>query len=312
VRRSWIFTVVVSFVVAAGAAVLGHDRKPPRTPFQPGISFHMTNTSAVGTVDRTLRILETLAAAPEGLALAALADELALPRSACHRLLAELVRCGYVRQLREHGDYALTTKLPALGLSFLGGAGIVDIAQPIIDRLADTSGELVRLALVDGERLTFVAKAQGARSGLRYDPDMGIDVRLSCSAGGHAWLMTLSEERATELVAHQGFGSPKDFGPKAPTSFRALMKLLEDDRQRGYSTIVEMYAPGMTAMAAPVLRRGQEAIGVITIAGPLLRLTPQRMRELGRPLLDAAAELALASTTSPLFRRPGRMAGRAA
>jgi IclR family acetate operon transcriptional repressor len=99
---------------------------------------------------------------------------------------------------------------------------------------------------------------------------MGIDVRLSCSAGGHAWPMTLSEERAAELVSLQGFGSPKEFGPKAPTTFKALRKLLDDDRRRGFSTIVEMYAPGMTAMAAPVRRRGQEAIGVITIAGPLV------------------------------------------
>ncbi len=264
--------------------------------------------SATGTVDRTLRILETLALAPEGVGLSGLADELALPRSACHRLLAELVRCGYVRQLRAHGDYALTTKLPALGLSFLGGAGIVDIAQPIIDRLADTCGELVRLALVDGDRLTFVAKAQGARAGLRYDPDMGIDVRLSCSAGGHAWLMTLSEERATELVAKQGFGSPKEYGPKAPTTFKALAKLLEEDRRRGFSMMAEMYAPGMSAMAAPVLRRGQDAVGVITIAGPLLRLTPARMQELGEPLVDAARQLAMASATSPLFAKPGRMA----
>ena len=259
--------------------------------------------SATGTVDRNLRILETLALAPEGVGLSGLADELALPRSACHRLLAELVRCGYVRQLRAHGDYALTTKLPALGLSFLGGAGIVDIAQPIIDRLADTCGELVRLALVDGDRLTFVAKAQGARAGLRYDPDMGIDVRLSCSAGGHAWLMTLTEERATELVAKQGFGSPKEYGPKAPTTFKALAKILEENRRQGFCMMAEMYAPGMSAMAAPVLKRRGEPVGVITIAGPLQRLTAARMLELGRPLGQAAGELANAATSSPLLRR---------
>jgi DNA-binding IclR family transcriptional regulator len=252
-----------------------------------------------------MRILELLASQPEGAALVAMADELQLPRSACHRLLADLTRCGYVRQLRELGDYALTTKLPALGLGFLSAAGIVDVAQPIIDRLADASGELVRLALVDGDRLTFVAKAQGARSGLRYDPDMGIDVRLSCSAGGHAWLMTLSEERATELVAKQGFGAPRDFGPKAPTTFKALMKVLDEDRKRGFSMIVEMYAPGMTAMAAPVLRKGRGAVAVITIAGPLQRLTAQRMSELGPALLSAASELAMSSATSPLFKRPG-------
>ena len=219
-----------------------------------------------------------------------------------------MVRCGYVRQVDSRGDYALTTKLPAMGLSFLGGSGVVDIAQPIIDRLAELSGELVRLALVDGDRLTFVAKAQGARTGLRYDPDMGIDVRLSCSAGGHAWLMTLSEERAAALVSVQGFGSPKEYGPKAPTTFKTLWKVLDEDRKRGFSTIVEMYAPGMSAMAAPVLRRGQAAIGVITIAGPLLRLTPERMNQLGRALVDAAGDLAMASASSPLFSQKGRMA----
>jgi len=271
----------------------------------------MTNSPAgpTGTVDRALRILETLAAQPEGMPLAAVADELNVPRSACHRLLADLVRCGYVRQLREMGDYTLTTRLPALGLSFLGTAGIVDIAQPIIDRLAEVSGELVRLALVDGDRLTFVAKAQGARTGLRYDPDMGIDVRLSCSAGGHAWLMTLSEERATELVARQGFGAPRDYGPNAPTTFKALTQKLEADRKRGFSMILEMYAPGMSAMAAPVLRRGGDAVGVITIAGPLQRLTSARMQELGKPLVQAAGELATAAASSPLLRRGATRAG---
>jgi IclR family acetate operon transcriptional repressor len=256
-----------------------------------------------GTVERSLALLEALAREPQGIALAELAAELAVPKSACHRLLAELARNGYVRQLRPQGEYVLTIKLPALGLAFLGGAGIVDIAQPIIDRLARSSGELVRLALAEGDRLTFVAKAQGARSGLRYDPDMGIDVRLSCSAGGHAWLMTLSEERATELVAGQGFGSPKEFGPKAPVTFKALMKILEEDRRRGFSMIVEQYAPGMSAMAAPVMRRGADAMGVITIAGPLLRLTEKRMHELGNALLAAASELG----TSGVALRPARV-----
>jgi IclR family transcriptional regulator, acetate operon repressor len=255
-----------------------------------------------GTVERVIRILEILAREPQGIPLADLAAEAVLPKSACHRLLAELSRGGYVRQTREHGDYALTTRLPALGLSFLGGAGIVDIAQPIINRLADASQELVRLAIIDGDRLTFVAKAQGARTGLRYDPDMGIDVQLSCSAAGHAWLMTLGEERATELVARQGFGKPKEFGPKAPTTFKALMSIVGEDRKRGFSVILEQYAPGMSSMAAPVFGRStREAIGVITIAGPLLRLTAERMHKLGPAVLEAARELGTLGATSPLF-----------
>jgi DNA-binding IclR family transcriptional regulator len=254
-------------------------------------------------LERSLNILEFLAGHPEGLALADIAEYLAMPRSACHRLLTELVRCRYVRQVREHGDYALTTKLAALGLSFLSSSGIVDIAQPLIDRLATVSGELVRLAVVDGDRLTFVAKAQGARSGLRYDPDMGIDVKLSCSAAGHAWLMTLSDEKAIEIVSKQGFGDPKQFGPNAPTTIKALTRILQDDRKRGFSMINEMYSPGMSAMAAPVRRKGSPVIGVITIAGPAVRLTERRMLELGPELMATATELAIASTASPLFNQ---------
>lgn len=256
-------------------------------------------------LERSLKILELLAGYPEGMALVGIADELDLPRSAAHRLLTELTRCGYVRQTRDHGDYALTTKLAALGLHFLGSSRIVDIAQPLIDRVGATSGELARLAVVDGEHLTFVAKAQGARSGLRYDPDMGIDVRLSCSAAGHAWLMTLSEEKAIEIVSRQGFGQPRDYGPNAPTTIKALTRILQEDRKRGFSMIKEMYAPGMSAMAAPVQRRGAPAIGVITIAGPIVRLTEQRMLELGPELISAANELVLASSGSPLFNRHG-------
>jgi DNA-binding IclR family transcriptional regulator len=87
------------------------------------------------------------------------------------------------------------------------------------------------------------------------------------------------------------------------------MKVLDDDRKRGFSTISEMYAPGMSAMAAPVLRKGQEAVAVITIAGPIQRLTSARMLALGPALKSAAAELAMASIASPLFAQRGRASG---
>jgi len=254
-------------------------------------------------LDRGLAILERLAGQPEGVPLAVLADELDIPRSACHRLLAELQRRGYVRQARAQGDYLMTTKVVSLGLSYLSGSGIVDLAQPLLDRLAEHTGELVRLAIVDGDRLTWIAKAQGVRKGLRYDPDMGMDARLSCTASGHAWLLTLSDERALELVSAQGFGAPKDYGPKAPTTVKALLGFLHAARTRGFAMIDEVFAPGMSALAAPVLRRSGEAIGVISVAGPRMRLTMEHMKGLAPELLATAAELGATSGASRLFGR---------
>ncbi|HEX5737875.1 MAG TPA: IclR family transcriptional regulator [Hydrogenophaga sp.] len=254
-------------------------------------------------LDRGLSLLEHMAGHPGGLPLAQMAAELDIPLSACHRLLDDLQRRGYVRQLREQGDYLLTTKLASLGLGYLSTAGIVDIAEPLLERLAHSSGELVRLSIVDDDRLTWIAKAQGMRQGLRYDPDMGMDARLSCTASGHAWLLTLSDERALDLVTRQGFGTPADYGPKAPTTVKALLGYLHAARVRGYAMIDEVFAPGMSAMAAPVMRRG-EAIGVLSIAGPRIRLTSERMHALAPSLLAAAAELGPISNGSSLFGRP--------
>ncbi len=254
-------------------------------------------------LDRCFTVLEYLAEYPEGRAMSTIAAELEIPLSATHRLLADLVERGLVRQDPGDRHYVLTMKLVSLGLSYLSKAGVVDVAQPLLDQLAATAGELVRLAVVDGDELTFVAKAQGARSGLVYDPDSGLSVRLSCSAAGHAWLSTLSDDDAIALVTRQGLGSPKAFGPKAPPTIKAVMTYVRAARRRGFSMINEVFAPGMTAMAAPVIGARGAAIGVVTIAGPLLRLTPQRMESLGDALMETADAIARASGASALFRK---------
>jgi IclR family acetate operon transcriptional repressor len=256
-----------------------------------------------GQLDRGFKLLEYLSTHTEGSALSRLSSELDMPLSATHRLLTELIRLGYVRQDQSHGDYTLSIKLVAMGLSFLSASGITDVAQPLLDRLAADAGELVRLAVVDGESLTFVAKAQGATRGLRYDPDMGLSVMLSCSAAGHAWLSTMSDEDALQLVARQGFGEPAKFGPKAPTTVKALLACLKLARARGFAVINEVFAPAMSAMSAPVRGAGGLVIGVVTIAGPVIRLTDERMLALGPTLVQAADGIGQASGGSALFKK---------
>lgn len=252
-------------------------------------------------IERGLAVLEHLAGRPEGAPLSDIATALAVPLSAAHRLLSELVRSGYVRQLRGQGDYGLTLKLAALGLGYLGNSGVVDVAQPALDRLAQESAELVRLAIVDGDELVFVAKAQGATRGLRYDPDMGLSVRLSCSAAGHAWLSTLSDDAALALVAKQGLGDPADHGPRAPTTISAVLSCVRATRKRGYAMISDMFAPAMASLAAPVVHRGT-TLGVVTIAGPMVRMTEERMVALSDALRHTAEEVAALSLSSTLFR----------
>lgn len=265
-----------------------------------------------GVLERTLAILELLARHSEGLELATIADRLDIPRSAAHRLLGDLMRCDYVRQTRDKGEYLLTTKLVSMGLTYLSKTGIIDIAQPLLDRLAEISGELVRLSVIDGNRLTWVARAQGARQGLRYDPDMGEDARLSCSASGLAWLSTMSDDAALALVAQQGLGMPKDYGPAAPASMRAMLEAVHAARERGFSLTQETFTAGLNAMAAPVQLADQPPLGIISVAGPTVRFTEARMLSLGPDLVSVAAQLAAASGASAFFNKRSPQLGRGA
>ncbi|MFJ2982522.1 MULTISPECIES: IclR family transcriptional regulator [unclassified Pseudomonas] len=252
-------------------------------------------------IERAFSLVESLAAEPQGLGLQTLAERLEIPKSAAHRMLTELIRLGYVRQHRDTSRYQLSAKLVALGFRYLSSSG-ADIIQPILDRLAQDSGELVRLGVIDGSRQTWIAKSQGARSGLRYDPDMGRDAPLFYTASGHAWLASLSDDEALQMVLRQGIADPEQFGPNAPRSTQQLLSYLACARERGYAWVEQTSAIGTSALAAVIHRpQGGGVIGVLSIAGPSARLSPARVPQLAPLLLAAAEELSAASQASELF-----------
>lgn len=252
-------------------------------------------------IERVFDVLETLASEPRGWPLQGLAEQLQIPKSATHRVLAELMRLGYVRQNAENLRYHVSTRLIALGFRYLSRSG-ADIVQPVLDRLARETGELVRLGVIEGDRQTWIAKSQGARSGLRYDPDMGRETPLFYTASGHAWLACMSDAEALALVERQAAQVPVDVGPNAPHSTHELLEYLRAAREQGYACVEESSAVGTSAIAA-VVRHPQDGriVGVLSVAGPSARMTRARLHELAPTLLVFAEELSQASQASELF-----------
>lgn len=266
---------------------------------------------AASLLDRALNTLELMSTRLGGVSVTSVAEEIGLPKSGAHRLLADLIRLGYVRQDPETERYLLTTRLISIGLAHLSASGITDISQPILDRLASESGELVRMTVVDGDHLTWVAKAQGARSGLRYDPEMGGHPVLFCTATGQAWLATFDGDEAIARAVKQGFGKLDEHGPKAPRTISALVEALGRARAQGYAHVDRAAEAGTAALAAAIRQpRTGVAIGTVSIAGPSSRLTPDHAARLAPLLLAAARELSAASAGSELLA--DRIAARAA
>ncbi len=255
-------------------------------------------------ISRTLSALELLSRHPQGLAVQAVAGGLGIAPSAAHRLLNDLRQAGYVRQDPETGAYGLTIRLAAMGLSWLGRTGIPDVCQPVLDDLANTSGELVRLSVADGDRLVWVAFAQGATGGLRYDParEQGAEASLAYSASGRAWAATLDQGGARQLIAKQGLIPPEGAADNVSLTMDQALELLIRIRSAGHAEAVDCFLAGMAAIAVPLPADGP-APGCLSIAGPVVRLTAKRRAELLPALQAAATEIVAILPASGFFRR---------
>jgi IclR family transcriptional regulator, acetate operon repressor len=254
--------------------------------------------------ERCLDIIELLADGATTLPLGEIAEQLKLPKSGAHRLLATLVELGWAEQNGDTGFYRLTMRLAILGQRFYVATGIPDICQPLLDLLAARSGEFARLAIVDGGTLTWLAHAQGATGGLLYQPLLGINtVPLHVTATGKAWLSSLPREVALQHVLKSGFKGK--FGPNAIGSIEKLMAELDSTAQRGFGLAVNEAEPGVTAVATVIRAEATGvALGTVSIAGPSVRMTAHRVEELGLLVIQAAAELASLWPLRPRSSKP--------
>ncbi|MEO9340296.1 IclR family transcriptional regulator [Mesorhizobium sp. SB112] len=251
--------------------------------------------------DRALSIIELLARNADGLHLSDIAERLDLPRSGTHRLLNDLRENGYVRQEHERGIYTLTVKLASLSLVHQVGTGMVDLVLPILDSLAEQTGELAMLSVIEGERLMRVAKARGARRGLLYNPEEEPEVYLAATSNGYAYLGCLDDEQAIQLIARQG-PLRESYGPNAPRTIKDVMTYVHEARRLGYSIIHDVFEAGTSAIAAPIrLPKSEDVVGTISVAGPSVRMTRDRLELMAPLLVSTADDIGHAATRSGMF-----------
>ena len=244
--------------------------------------------------ERCLSIIELLADGARAMPLGEIAERLALPKSGAHRLLATLVDIGWVEKNPETSFYRLTMRLAILGQQFYLATGIPNICQPVLDRLATECREFVRLAVVDGHSLVWVAESQGASGGLMYQPSLASNtVPLYATASGKAWLATLSTDLAVQhFVRNGGFDNADRYGPNVVKSTEALLREIKATARRGYGIAINEAEFGVTAVAAAIRSPdGGPATGTVSIAGPSARMTEKRTEELARLVLRGAAQL---------------------
>ncbi|MGW0893874.1 IclR family transcriptional regulator [Saccharopolyspora sp. NPDC002578] len=209
----------------------------------------MSGASAPGprspAVRQAFEVLDVLGESPEGLRLNEILHRVDLPKTTAHRLLRTLVDVGAVVHRAGAGTYRIGPGMAAYSRT-AEDTGLLGAFHSLAERLRGGLGEPVRLGVLTGTDVTFIAQV-GEPARTRRSP-------AHASATGRALLaFGGADERAAALAPHHG------------TEAETLRAQLAEIRVRGYA--VERRAGHGWCLAAPVLgrrRRGLAAISACT------------------------------------------------
>lgn len=237
---------------------------------------------------RGLRLLELLGEGEGGWSLAELARQLDVNKAIALRLLDELRNAAYVYRDDLTETYHLTYKLSNLGLRKLSQTRVLDQTNGVLRELANETGELVRLAVVEPEqRLTWVLAFTGARRSLHIDPNYRLSIGYNTHAAGKMWLAQLPPDQVWPILMREGLES---LTPHTKTDRSAIEADLQLARERGFASSDEENELGVRAIAAPIcisrVKGERFCVGVVSVAAPTSRMSQTEL-EAHAPLLKA-------------------------
>lgn len=248
----------------------------------------MSGEASISAVSRALQAIELLAASPRGVMVSALAQTLGIELSIASRILSTLAAEGYARR-DVFGQYVLTYRLVATASRFVDELGFIHLSIPLLQEVADGTGELVQLALREGDDFWYVAKAEGKHQNIRMLSAIGRQVPFHASAIGKAWLGTLAEDEALKLAVARGL---KPFTPQTMTSLAELQKELRKVRALGYGVVVEEYIEGGSGVGAVIQVERAGVVGAVSLGAPTFRVTRDDLARLGAEVVQLAQRLA--------------------
>jgi IclR family acetate operon transcriptional repressor len=252
-----------------------------------------TVTGGVLSVRRSLQLLELMCEGQAYWSLADLSRHLGVNKAIARRLVDELCAAGFVYRDDLSGYYVMTYKLSNLGLRKLAQTRVLDQTSGTLRELANETGELVRLGVVEfDQRVTWVLAFVGARRTLHIDPNYQLSLQLNTHAAGKAWLSTLSPARAWEVLQATGI---EQCTPHSKTTRQAIEADLAQARERGFALSYEENELHVGAIAAPITVRQPSGlvacVGVVSVAAPTSRMSPSDLVQLAPSLLGAVARL---------------------
>ena len=241
----------------------------------------------VKSSERTLEILEVLAASSDRRTLGELARMLDVPKSSLHAILRTMEARGWIESGAPGLRFGLGLRALHVGTAYVDSDDIVNLAQKALDWLVGELDETVHLGRLDGTDIVYLAKRESSQQ-LRMFSAIGRRLPAYTTALGKALLAELSEERLHEHLPD----TLTALTPRTLTTIDALKRDLARTRKRGYAIDNQENSEGVACVAV-ALPATQPPVDAISCSVPVTRLGNQRRAEITEQMLVARDRITL-------------------
>jgi IclR family transcriptional regulator, acetate operon repressor len=247
----------------------------------------MQSKQTYQSLDRGLRIIESISAINGSATLAEIARKTSLPRSTAHHLLRALVDFGYIIQDGDARTYTLAPKLFRLTGRAWTKEQLAEIAMPFLDELSHRTGEGTSLAVLRDGIVTVVAKRE-PEGPVRVVQEVGARRPIYCTAVGKALAAWLPPQELDGIIRRIVFNRLTPQTITAPAAFRRELARI---RATGFAMDNEEHILGIRCVATPVRDHSGEVRAALCVVGPKNRFPRRRFPEIREALAAASADL---------------------
>lgn len=248
----------------------------------------------MSTVDKAISLLELFSAEEPEIGLSELARRAEFDKATTRRLLVSLADHGLVEQDAITRNYRLGAGLSRLARLREAHFPFLQVALPVVRELALHTSETVHLAEFSRGGLATIHVEESSKAN-RVSVAVGQLLPLHATASGIAFLAFSRPEFVNQCLGK----SLKAFTAHTLTSRSQVLDAIKTAAQRGYSHGGQGFDEGVSSVAAAILAPDGFAIGTISIASPLARVSAAITRQHGEAAVAAAR-----SITSRLFGEP--------
>ena len=277
---------------------MGYTREIVRSLMPPSTSNNDVYRSQV--LDRTFQIFDILADDRSGHGVTELAEKLNLHKSTAHRLIMVLESSRYVERDIDTGKYRLGSRILELGLSALSKLDVYEIARPHLRALMSETGETAHIGVLRDGEVVSIVNVESTQA-IRTPSTIGTRHPAHSSSLGKVILAFSAPEEVDKFLAGRTLEAHTR---NTITSSALFIHEIETVRRNGYALDDEEREEGLRCIGAPVRSSSGEVIASVSIAGPVFRLTRDRIDSVAAAVVRTSDAISAALGYRPNLVRP--------